>query len=122
MKYLTITPDSISTVFSATKYTEINSIKCLHLIASTYFIDRNLVISYYDLIANIRILNLKRIAIYYILKQEQEQIDEQYESFNNENLEVCYVSYNHFTNMITSPDFNFDFNNRCSLFIFYGVS
>jgi len=122
MKYLSITPDSVATVFSASKYTEINSIKSLHLIASTYFIDRALVISYNDLITNIRILNLKRIAIYYILKQEQEQIDEQCEFFNNEILEVCYISYNDFTNIISSPDFNFDFNNKCCLFIFHGVS
>lgn len=69
MKYLSIIPESISTVFSATKYTEINNIKSHHLIASTCFIDRTLVISYIDLIINIRTLNLKRVLIYHILRQ-----------------------------------------------------
>lgn len=118
MRYITIRPDSISTVFSATKRTEINSIESLHLIASTYFVDRTLIISYDDLFYNIGVLNLKRITIYHI----QEQIGNECKSFNDEFIGVYYVSYEHFANFISSSDFNFDFNNRYCLFIFYGLS
>ena len=120
--YLIILAESIHAVFSNTKHTEINNIKSYHLIASTYFIDRTLVISFHDLICNMKVLNIKKLIIFYILQLEQDDIDKQYNNFICDTLEVIYVSFDRFTYIINSSDFNFNTTNKHCLYIFHDMS
>jgi len=123
MKYINISPGSIYAVFSNTKYTKINdNDKSHHIIASTYFADRELIISYENLIRNIKILGLKRLIIFYVLKLEQDDIDEQYNSFVNPLLEVSFISFNKFTLLINSSNFNYSTTNKECLYIFYEIN
>ena len=64
MKYLTFLPESIYTIFSNNKFAKINNVETEHLIDSTYFIDRKLIIYYDDLIKNMKIFNLKKFIIF----------------------------------------------------------
>lgn len=121
MNYLTISPNSICTTLSANKYTKIDGIKSHHLIAATYNLDRELIIKLDDLIRNIRILNLKKVIIIYILKCTQDEIDKNFQGIIKDTLEIHFLSFDSYTDTLNSSNFNFNLTNKHCLYIFNDV-
>lgn len=60
--------------FSSPKYFEINNKNNYHLIASTYFVDKNLQITYEKLAGNICVMGIRKFIIFYVLDFEQRLI------------------------------------------------
>lgn len=120
MKHLNISPESVHVVLSSTKHTSTHKIQ--HLIASTYLIDRELLIPYETLIKNIKILGLKKLMIFHILDLEQDSINQQHKGFVSEFLEIDYISTDTFVHLIMSVDFNFSVINKHCLYICHQMS
>lgn len=122
MKYLTISPNSVHTIFSNAKLTEIRNEKNYHLIASTYFVDESLLIPYETLASNICILGFDKFKIYYIFDLKQEDISERCKDHKHKHntlvFEIIFISLDNLVSLLNSADFNFAHTNKHCMYIF----
>lgn len=126
MNILKILPSSLHVVFARPRSEEVKDHLNLHMIASTYFVNKPHEISYEYLQDCLSMMGINTFFILYIMDTTQEDINFGHEPHtfrsNKVLFEVDYIAKKNYIPMINSDSFNFDEMNKYCLYIFVDMS